>query len=86
MYISSTRHLGHRILVCGSGEDDLRNIFASSFLRKDENPLPRCRNCKYDVGQEIRTGTPESSDVSTGEVIKLHTREHITDTGCDGRG
>ena len=36
----STRHLGHRRLVRGSGEDDSINLFASSFLQKDENPLP----------------------------------------------
>ena len=40
MDISSTRHLGHMIFVRGSGEDDSRNLFGSSFLRKDENPLP----------------------------------------------
>ena len=38
MDISSTRHLGHMIFVRGSGEDDSRNLFVSSFLRKDENP------------------------------------------------
>ena len=62
------------------------NIFASSFLRKYENPLPRRRSSKYDFGQEIWTGTPTSSDVGSGEVLKLHTRERITDTGRDRRG
>ena len=37
MDISSTRHLGHRRIVCESGEDDLRNFFASSFPRKEKN-------------------------------------------------
>ena len=83
--ISSTRHLGHRILVRGSGEYYSQNLFASSFLRKDKNPLPRRRSFKYDAGQEIRTGTTESSDARSVEVLKLHTREHITGTGRDGR-
>ena len=86
MDISSTRHPGHRRLVCRSGEDDLRKLFASYFLRRDENPLPHRRSSKYNAGQEIRTGTPESSDVITGEVLKLHVRERITDMGHDGRG
>ena len=47
---------------------------------------PHRRSSKYDAGQEIRTGTPESSDVISVEVLKLHARERITGTGCDGRG
>ena len=65
MDISSTRHQGHRKLVRGSVEDALQNLFASSFLRKDENPLPRRRSSKYDASQENWTGNPECSDVST---------------------
>ena len=84
--ISSTRHLGHRRLVSRSGEDDLGNLFAPSFLKKDENPLPRCRRSKYGAHQEIRTGTPESSDVSSVELLKLHVRDHRTDTVRDTRG
>ena len=38
MDISSTRHLGHRRRVCESGEDDSGNLFASSFIRKDDPP------------------------------------------------
>ena len=86
MDISSTCHPGHRRLVCRSGEDDLRKRFASPFLWKEEHPLPRCGRSKYDAGQEIRTGTPEFSEVSSGEVLNIHTRERITDTGRDGRG
>ena len=63
-----------------------KTFFASYFLRKDENPLPCRRSSKYNAGQVIYTGTPESSDVITGEVLKLHTRESRTDTGRDGRG
>ena len=62
-----------------------RKPLASYFLRKDENPLPHSRSSKYDAGQEIRTGTPESSDVRLGEVLKLHATEHRTGTGYDGR-
>ena len=79
-------HLEHRRLVNGSGEDDSRNLFASFFLRKDENPLSISRSSKYNEGQEIRIGTPESSEVSSVEVLKLHVREIITGTGRDGRG
>ena len=38
MNISSTRHLGHRRIVHGSGEDDSRKLFVSSFLWKEEPP------------------------------------------------
>ena len=86
MYFSSTRHLGHRRLVRGSGKDDLQNIFAPSFLQKDENPLPRRRGSKYNSGQEIRTGTTESGDVSSEEVLKLHARDNRSGTGRGGRG
>ena len=51
MDISSMRHLGHRRRVCGSGENDSGNLFASSFLWKYKNPLPCCRSSKYDAGQ-----------------------------------
>ena len=68
------------------GEDDLGKLFASSFIRKDENPLPFHRISKYNAGQESRTGTPESSDVISGELLKLHVREHRIGTGRDGRG
>ena len=40
MDISSTRHLVHGRRVRGSGEDYSRNLFASSFLRKDETLSP----------------------------------------------
>ena len=80
------RHLGRRRLVRRSGEEYLRNLFASSFLQKDENPLPRHTISKYDAGQGIRTGTHESSDVSSGEILKLHARKHRTGTVHDGRG
>ena len=74
MDISTTRHLGHGVSVRGSGENDSGNLFASYFLRKDENPLLHCRKSKYDAGQEIRTGTPEPSNISTVEVLKLQAR------------
>ena len=74
---SSRCHLGHRRLVRGSGEDDPQNLFALSFLRKYENPLPCCRSSKYDAGQESRTGNPESSDVSSGRVLKIHAGERV---------
>ena len=65
-WISLTRHLGHGRCVRGSGEYDLINLFASSFLWKDEKPLPCRRSSKYNACQESRTGTPEYSDFSSG--------------------
>ena len=65
------RHLGHRGRVCGSGSNDLGNLFAFSFHWKLKKRLTHCRSSKYDSGQEIRTGTPESSDVSKVEIPKL---------------
>ena len=85
MDISSMRHLGHSRLVRRSVENDPRKLFASYFLRKDENPLPRRRSSKYGAVQESRTGTPESSDVIIGCVLKLHAMERRTDTGRDER-
>ena len=80
MDILSTRHLEHRRIVRGSIEDDSRKCFALSFLLKDENSFPVVR------ALSIRIGNPESSDISSGEVLKLHTRERRTVTGRDERG
>ena len=80
--ISRTHHLVHGRRVRGSGENDLGNLFTSSFLQKDENPLTHRRSSKYDPGQKIRTGTPESSDVSTGEIPKLQEGERGTGYRC----
>ena len=68
--ISTTRHLGHMGRVRRSGENNSVNHFASSFLRKDENPLTHSRISKYDASQQIRTVTSESSDVIKGEIPK----------------
>ena len=86
MYIFPTSHLGLRRTIRGSGEDDLRNLFSLYFLLKDENHLPCRRSFKYDSDQEIQTGTSEFSDVSPGELLKLHARERRTYTNRDGRG
>ena len=86
MDISSTRDLGHRRLVRGSVLHDLQNICASYFIGKDENSLSHRRSSKYDAGQERQTGVPESSDVRSGEILKLHARERRTVTGRDRRG
>ena len=66
MDISVTRHLGHEGCVLGSGEDNLGELFASPFLRKDKNPLAHIRSSKYNADQDRRTGVPESSDVIKG--------------------
>ena len=44
--ISSTRHLGHERCVRGSGENNTGILLASSFIQKDEYPLPRRRGSK----------------------------------------
>ena len=64
-------HLGHGRRFRRSRENDLVNLFALSFPHKYENPLTHCRRSKCNSGQEIRTGTPEFGDVSTGEIINL---------------
>ena len=61
------------------------NLFGLSFLGKDENPLPHSKISKYYADQEIRIGTPESSDVSKGEVLKLPVVERRTGSVRDGR-
>ena len=84
MDISTTRHLIHGRRVRRSGENDSGNILASYFIPKDGNPLTKRRSFNYNAGQEIRTGAPESSDISGGEIIKLQTGEHGTGMCRDG--
>ena len=62
-----------------------KTFFSSSSLRKYKNPLPRRRSYKYDASKEIWNENPESSDVSSGEVLMIHARERRTGTGRDGR-
>ena len=51
------------------------------FLWKDEKPLPRCRSSNYNADQKIRTGNPESSDVSSGKTVtgggKFSNSDHL---------
>ena len=77
--IYTTHHLGHGGCVHGSGENDLGNLFASSFPHKDKKPLTHRRNYKYDSNQGVWTGPPEPSDVSEGEIPKLSVGNHGTD-------
>ena len=70
--VSTTHHLGNGGCVRGSGENDSGNLFALSFLQKDENPLTYCRNYKYDSNQGGCTGPPEPSDVSKVKYISFH--------------
>ena len=44
--ISTTRHLGHIRRVLGSGENDSGDLFASSYLLKDQNHLTHFRSSK----------------------------------------
>ena len=70
-YLFSTRRLGHVICVRRSDKNDSGKLFASSYLQKNENPLSCRGSSKYDASQESRTGNPESSDVSTEEVLNF---------------
>ena len=63
VYIYKTCHNGYRGRVCRSGEDDLVDLIALSFICKYKIPLTHHRSSKYDVDQEIQIGPPESSDV-----------------------
>ena len=83
--LSSAHHLGNGRRVRGSGENNLGNLFASSFILKDENPLSHRRISKYDAGQETRNGTPEPSDFGIGEVLKFPAGERGTGLGRDRR-
>ena len=58
--ISTTRHLGNGGCVCGSGENDSGNLFASSFPRKDENSLTHSRNSNNNAALGGQTWPPES--------------------------
>ena len=71
--------------VLRSGENYLGNLFASSFIWKEENHLPHLRSSKYDACLESRNGTQEPSEVSTGEVLKLPEVDHGTSLGHDVR-
>ena len=57
-----TRHLGHGVCVCRSGEDASGKLFSLSCIRLYKKPLTHHMVSNYDSGKEIWTGTPESSD------------------------
>ena len=84
--ISATRHLGNGGCYCESSEDASGKLFASYFLRKEKNPLTHRRSSKYDVGQEIRTGTTESSDIGEVTIPKFSAGKTGTDLVHDGGG
>ena len=82
--ISATRNLGQGGYINGSGEYSLGKKIALYFLRKDKNPLTHSRSSRYDAGQESRTGTPESSDISKGKIPKFSVGKRGTNSGRDG--
>ena len=49
--ISTMRHNKNGGHICVTGEDDLVNIFALSFIWKDKISLPHRRRYKYDSVQ-----------------------------------
>ena len=61
------------------GEDYSGKLFALSFLWKDKNPFTHRRNSKYDDDQDGHTGTPESIEISKGEIPKLSAGKNGTD-------
>ena len=77
-------HLVHGGCVRRSGKEDSGKYFASSFLHKYKNPLTHYRSSTYDDNQDGRTGTPEFSEISKGEVPKLSAGKRITDSVRDG--
>ena len=62
----------------------MRNLFASYFSQKDKIPLTHRMISKYDAGQEIWIGTPESSDISKGKSPKLSVGKRRTNSSLDG--
>ena len=84
MDISTTRRLGHGRCIFGSGKNDPGNLFASYFLQKYKIPLTHLRISKYYAGQEIRIGTPESSDVRKVKIPKFSAGKRGTNLGRDG--
>ena len=61
----------------------LEKPFCLVFSSERRNPLAHRRSYKYNAGEEIRTGNPESSDISTWEIPKLPVGERGTDLGRD---
>ena len=70
--------------VCGSGEDDMGKLFASTFIRKEKVPLTNRRISKSDAGQEIWIGNHESSDVRKVKVPSFSVGKCRTNSGRDG--
>ena len=82
--ISTTRHHGYRGLICRSGADYLGNLLASYLIRKDKIPFTHYRSFNYDAVQEIRIGTPESSDTREQEVSNFFKSKRGADLGFGG--
>ena len=78
------RHNKYRGRACGSGGDDLGNLFASSYLQKNNTPLTQLRSSNYDDIQEIRIGIPESSGVREQEMTKFETGKIRANSIRDG--
>ena len=61
-----------------------RKPFCVVFSSERKKPLTHCRISKYDSGQEIRIGNPESIDVSEVKLPKFSAGKRGTDLGRDG--
>ena len=48
------------------------------FFGEKKNSLTHRRSSKYDAGQKIKVGTPESSDVRKRKVPKFSSSKHGT--------
>ena len=84
--ISTMRHLVYGGRICGSGEDDPGNLFASSFLRKEKITITHCRISKCAAGRESRIGDPDSSDTRKLEVSKFSVIKSGSNLGRGGGG
>ena len=74
--IYTTCHKEYGRSVCGSGENDLGNLFSLPFLRIDKIPLTYSRISKYDAGKKMRPEPHEPCDFREQEIPKFATCKH----------
>ena len=83
MEFFTTRHEEYGRLGCGRREATSGNLFSMPFLRKTKISHTPHRKSKYDAGQEIRPGTPQSCDVRGRKISKFATCKHGSYLGRD---
>ena len=83
MNIPIMGHKEYGRCVRGSGEYALGKLFASPFLHKVKISHTYSGDSKYDDGQEIRTGPPESRDGHKQRISKFDMRKNGVDLSHD---